>query len=87
MRKLIKTFLHLWISMVSLAAFGVGWAFLAHSQKPAPLVAPQAQVITSSQPTLEPVPSIDQYLNFDSSQAPVLQNPTVVRPRLRTGGS
>jgi hypothetical protein len=87
MRKLIKTFLHLWISMVSLAAFGVGWAFLAHSQKPVPLVAPQAQVVTSSQSTLEPVPSIDQYLNFDSSQAPVLQNSTDVRPRLRTGGS
>ena len=87
MRKLTKTFLHLWLSLASVAAFAFGWAFLAHSQKPAPLVVPQVQIFTPSQAALEPIPSISDLLKGSSSPAPVFQNPVVSFPRLRTRGS
>ena len=89
MHKLTKTFLHVWMSLASVGAFAFGWAFLAHSQKPAPLQVPQVQIISRSQPTLEPIPSINDYLNKNGSrQAPVFQNPGVSTfPRLRTRGS
>jgi len=87
MHKLTKTFLHLWISLVSVSAFAFGWAFLAHAQKPEPLLAPQVQTYTPSETILEPVPTINEYLTNGSGQAPVFQNPIVTYPRLRTRGS
>ncbi len=32
--KIFKTFLHVWITIVSLFSFLAGWAMLAHSRKP-----------------------------------------------------
>ena len=87
MHKLTKTFLHLWITLFSVGAFIFGWAFVAHAQKPAPLVRPQVQISIPSQPVLEPIPSIDDLVNESTGPAPVIQNPSIVFPRLRTGGS
>jgi hypothetical protein len=90
MHKLTKTFLHLWISLVSMAAFALGWAFVAHAQKPTPLVAPQAQqaqVVVSTQAALEPVPALDDFLNNDALQSQSMPAPNIVLPRLRSGGS
>jgi len=87
MHKLAKTLLHLWISLVSVVAFALGWAFLAHAQKPTPLIASQVQVLTPSQLVLEPIPTLDDYLKSGNLQAPVFQNPTVSFPTLRTRGS
>lgn len=87
MKKMTKTLLHLWIAIISTSAFIFGWAFLAHAQKPAPLIQPQVQINLPSQPALEPIPSIDDFLSNEVRPAPVLQQPTLVFPRLRTGGS
>lgn len=87
MRKLAKTFLHLWISLVSVMAFATGWFFLAHAEKPAPLVPPQVQVSSSSQTLLEPIPTINDLLNNQSPTAINLQSSNFSFPRLRTRGS
>lgn len=87
MHKLTKTFIHLWISMVSVMAFAIGWAFLAQTQKPDPLVLPQVQIFTPNQPILEPIPTINDYLEYGAVPAPLFSNPSVVLPQLRTGGS
>jgi len=93
MHKLTKPLLHLYLSLGSVAAFAIGWVFLAHSPKPAPLVPsqPQSQVQVSTmvQPTLEPVPSLNDYLKNGNatSSLPVFQSPSFNFPRLRTRGS
>jgi hypothetical protein len=88
MRKLTKSFMHFWISLVSVLALGIGWIFVAHAEKPAPLIAPQVQTVNSGQPVLEPIPSLDTYLQNGTFQAPGFQNSSVtVMPRLRTRGS
>ena len=87
MKKLTKTLLHLWITVIATGAFVSGWAFIAHAQKPAPLVQPEVQINLPSQPVLEPIPSIDDFLSSEVRPAPVLQQPSMVFPRLRTGGS
>ena len=87
MHKLTKTLLHIWISFVSVMAFALGWAFFAHAQKPAPLIVSQVQVFTPSQPVLEPIPTLNDFLNVGARQASVFQNPTVSFPTLRTRGS
>ena len=87
MYKLTKTFLHLWMLLASLAALAFGWAFLAHSQKPAPLVQPQVQSFTLSQPALEPIPTLNDFLKNGSQSVPVFQNSNITFPRLRTRGS
>ena len=91
MRKLTKTLTHLWISIVSLGAFGFGWAFLAHSEKPAPLTITQPQTSSLSLPALQPIPSLDEYLKNNSQPVQVFRspasNPAVNFPRLRTRGS
>jgi hypothetical protein len=87
MRKFTKTVLHLWFSLVSVAALAFGWAFLAHAEKPLPLVEPQPQVLTIRENVLEPIPSISDLQTNSSRKSPVFQNPTVTFPRLRTRGS
>lgn len=87
MHKLTKSFLHLWVSLVSVLAFGFGWFFLAHAQKPAPLVVPKVEIFTPSQPVLEPIPSLEDYLQNDVLPAPEFRNPVITFPRLRTRGS
>jgi len=87
MHKLTKPFLHLWISLVSVMAFAFGWAFLAHAQKPDPLVLPQVQFYTPSNIILEPILTINDYLTNGAGQSPVTLSPNVAYPRLRTRGS
>ena len=91
MNKLIKTLTHIWISIVSLGAFAFGWAFLAHSDKPAQLTITQSQAPTYTAPGLQPIPSLDEYLtnnaSSNSQSVQVFQSPTVNFPRLRTRGS
>jgi len=87
MHKLTKTILHVWISLVSVVVFAFGWAFLAHAQKPAPLVLPNVQVITASQPVLEPIPTINDLLVNGTNQTPLTQSPSVTFPRFHTRGS
>jgi hypothetical protein len=87
MHKLTKTFLRLWISIASVLAFTFGWAFLAHAQKPAPLVIPQVQIFSPKQSILDSVPTLNDYLTKGTRAAPVVQNPSVTFPRLRTRGS
>jgi len=87
MHKLTKTILHVWISLVSVVVFAFGWAFLAHAQKPAPLVLPHVQVIAASQPVLEPIPTINDLLGNGTNQTSLSQSPSVTFPRLHTRGS
>lgn len=91
MRKLTKTFMHLWISIVSIGAFIFGWAFLAHSEKPAPLSITQPPTVRYSDLALQPIPSLNDLLNNnsqDNSQpAQIIQSPSFSFPRLRTRGS
>jgi hypothetical protein len=87
MHKFTKSLLHLWISLVSVMAFSLGWAFLAHAQKPAPLITTHLQVLSPSQPIMEPIPTLNDYLKSGNFQASAFQNPTVSFPRLRTRGS
>ena len=91
MYKLTKTFLHLWMVLVSIATLALGWAFLAHSQKPPPLMQPlmqpQVQIFSPSQPTLEPILTINDFLKNNPSSVPVSQNSNITFPRLRTRGS
>jgi len=91
MHKITKPLTHLWISIVSLSAFGFGWAFLAHSEKPAPLAITQSQTSAYSLPALEPIPSLDEYLQNNAQPVQLLRSQsssaTVNFPRLRTRGS
>ena len=87
MHKLTKTILHVWISLISVVVFAFGWAFLAHAQKPAPLVLPRVEMAAPSQPVLEPIPTINDFLSNGASQAPVSISPSVTFPQLRTRGS
>jgi hypothetical protein len=87
MHKLTKTLMHFWFSILSIGAFGFGWAFLAHSDKPAPLTITQPQASNYSAPALQPIPSLDDYLQNNSLPAQVFQSPTNSFPRLRTRGS
>jgi hypothetical protein len=94
MQKLSKTLMHIWISTVSLGAFVFGWMIMAHTPKPgnsSVLAEPTLQMNQASAPELpglEPLPTLDGYLQSGSSR---VQNPnksiTTVRPRLRTRGS
>jgi hypothetical protein len=87
MHKLSKTILHLWITLASFAAFGISWAFVAHAQKPTPLVEPQVQLAAPTQAVLEPFPSLQDLLNTGSVQTQSFSAPTIVMPRMRSGGS
>jgi len=94
MFKQTKIFLRIWIVLTSLAAFGLGWAALAHSPKPAPLLGSQASSASSLAAQFPPIPSLQQLqpssastssgtsLNF--SLAP---SANVSAPLLRTMGS
>jgi len=87
MHKLTKKILHLLVSLASVGAFAIGWIFIAHSPKPAPLVKSQVQNSNSALPTLEPIPSLNDYLKNSAPSVQVFQSPSVSFPRLRTRGS
>lgn len=87
MHKLTKIFLRLWIALTSIAAFAFGWVFLAHSQKPEPLVVPEVEIFTSSQANLEPILSLNDLVQTELSSSMTVQSPSITFPRLRTRGS
>lgn len=86
--KIWKTLIRVWLTLVSVVSFLVGWIVLAHAPKPnqfSPSNVPAA-------PKLGPIPSLDQVI---ASGQPQSQNffqaqpaPRVSRsPVLRSGGS
>jgi len=81
-KKIIRT----WIALTSIFAFSMGWAALAHSEKPAPLV-PAVETSTTRDIQLAPVPSFEAL--SQSNQPSPVPSITIRRsiPRLRTGGS
>jgi hypothetical protein len=94
MQKISKTLMHVWISAVSLGAFVFSWVILAHTPKPSSSLALAAptprsiQAVVPSQPRLEPIPTLDNYLPSGSSQTqPTRKSRVIVQPRLRTRGS
>jgi hypothetical protein len=94
MQKLNKTFMHVWISVVSLGAFVFSWLILAYTPKPSTssvLVTPTPQINQVSVPDLpglKPIPTLNNYLNSGSSQVQKPNKSTItVQPRLRTRGS
>lgn len=85
--KLWKNLIRIWLTLISLISFLVGWVVLAHAPKPNqfnPANGPAA-------PKLDPVPSIDQLVPADGSRSQIFVNPSQPRqqrmPVLRSGGS
>ena len=80
MQKFTKTLIHIWISIVSLGAFVFSWVLLVHSPKPAPLIQTQSNTNTGSQTTtinqtsLQPIPSLNDYLKAGSQQVQTQQS-------------
>jgi hypothetical protein len=94
MQKISKTLMHVWISAVSLGAFVFSWVIFAHTPKPSSssgLAAPAPQIIQAvvpDQPGLEPIPTLENYLQSGSSLTqPTRKSRVIVQPRLRTRGS
>ena len=79
--KIYKKAIRVWITLVSLVSFGVGWIVLAHSPKPNQFKASDVQAV----PALPPIPSIDQLSSGQQfSGINIAERPMA---RLRTSGS
>jgi hypothetical protein len=84
--KIWKSLIRVWLTLISLISFLVGWVVLAHAPKPNqfnPASVPAA-------PKLAPVPSLAQVMNSDQSQNffnVQSAQPIQRRPFLRSGGS
>ncbi len=88
--KIWKNLIRVWLTLISLISFLVGWVVLAHAPKPNqfnPASVPPA-------PKLDPVPSLDQVMNSDQSQSQSFFGvqssqsvPQQQMPLLRSGGS
>ncbi len=86
--KIWKNLIRMWLTLVSLASFLVGWVVIAHAPKPNQF----NPASVPAMPKLDPVPSLDQVMSSDQSQT---QNffqlqpaqPITRRPVLRSGGS
>jgi len=79
--KIYRKAIRVWITLVSLASFAVGWIVLAHSPKPNQFKASDVQAM----PALPPIPSIEQLSS--GSQFSGFSIPQRPMARLRTGGS
>ena len=86
--KIWKSLIRVWLALISLISFLVGWVVLAHAPKPNQFNPANVPAM----PKLNPVPSLDQVMNSDQSQnqnffnvqsAPPMQS----QPLLRSGGS
>ncbi len=67
--KLWKNLIRIWLTLVSLASFLVGWVVIAHAPKPGQFQ--PANVLPANvpaMPKLDPVPSLDQVMNSNQSQ-------------------
>jgi hypothetical protein len=88
--KLFRFALNIWITLVSLLSFLLGWVVLAHSPKP---VQPSTQPVVNVAPlpTLAPLDSLPPNGNsnpgFQSFQVPNNAFVNAPQPIFRTGGS
>lgn len=85
--KLTKPLLRIWLSLASIATFATGWAMLAHAPKPAPLMAPPAEVTSLTLPELQPIPGLQELRNGRPASPSISINRAVGFPRLRARGS
>ncbi len=83
--KLWKSLIRIWLTLVSLITFLVGWVVIAHAPKPNQFKPSSVPAM----PKLDPVPSLNQVMNSDGqSQSQVFIAPSQQRTRiLRSGGS
>ena len=88
MNKITKNLLRIWISIISVIVFTIGWITLAHAQKPAQLIYQSFETQTLSESSdLAPIPSLEDLTQNVSR--PSISRPSVnfSMPRLRTRGS
>ncbi len=88
--KIFKFGLRIWIAVVSVVSFLLGWVLFAHSNKPAPLIQQASQPAQVAPSNLNSgLPSISSFGNIQSgtSSLPSFSQTNTFRPRLRTGGS
>lgn len=90
--KIMKIGLRVWIGIVSLFSFLLGWILFAHSAKPVSILSQpsQPQPVLASQ--LQPIPTLpplnDPQLSSQNIQPIPQQQPQMLfQPRLRSGGS
>ncbi len=87
--KIWKNLIRIWLTLISLISFLVGWVVLAHAPKPKQFTSANIPAA----PQLAPIPSLDQVINSDQSQGQSFFNnvqsasPFQSRPVLRSGGS
>ncbi len=86
MKTITKNIIRIWITLASLFAFTIGWITLSHSETQAALNNQAAEVSTTTQIELAPVPSLEE---LTQSNRPRSGPPsfTITTPRLRTAGS
>lgn len=87
--KLFRFALNLWITLVSILSFLLGWVILGHSPKPVQPSGQPSTVSVAPLPTLTPLDSL-QFGNdsgFQSFQAPNSGFISGPQPIFRTGGS
>jgi hypothetical protein len=83
--KISKFFIRIWITVVTVGSFLVGWVFFAHSNKPAPLF--PSQPAQTAQAFNQGSFQSRRNFNNDGFQFSNQATSNVFRPRLRTGGS
>ncbi len=95
--KLFRFGLNVWITIVSLLSFLIGWVALAHSPKPVSHTAPQVTISSAAPlPTLTPLQfggtdnsSNNQNFTFQQAPSSNFNNgfTSAPQPIFRTGGS
>lgn len=93
--KILKIGLRIWIGIISIFSFLLGWILFAHSAKPVSILnqtsqPSQPQPVIASQ--LQPIPTLpplnDPQLSAQNIQPIPQQQPQMLfQPRLRSGGS
>ncbi len=83
--KLWKSLIRIWLTLVSVGSFLIGWVVIAHAPKPNQFKPSSVPAM----PKLDPVPSLDQVINGQQSQMPQINIlPSQQSTRiLRSGGS
>jgi len=86
--RLFRFALNIWITLVSIMSFLLGWVILGHSPKPVQPTSQPSTVSVAPLPTLTPLDS-PQFGSGNSIQNFQVQNgfSSVPQPIFRTGGS
>ncbi len=92
--KLFRFALNIWITVVSVMSFLLGWVVLAHSPKPVQNTSQSPVVNVTPLPTLTPLNNLpfsdnsnNGLQNFQVQQAPSTLFNSAPAPLFRTGGS